>query len=381
GDRLGADDPLRPLPERAADGLARKRVPRSHRGRGGRRGGADPQRRRRGGHTMIGLLGRSLVLLSLLAASAGTVLAFAGALRRDPAVLAWARRLAFVFALGMLGANLAMEAGLLAHDFSIQYVAQVGSRSSPTWVTIVSLWSALEGSILFWGVVLGGYVAWAVWWTRDRHPEVTPWMLVSLLACCVFFAFLIAGPAHPFAEVPNPPADGPGPNALLQNHTLMVLHPPMLYLGYVGMTVPFALACGGLVAGRLGPELLRSLRVSLLVSWVFLTIGIVLGGWWAYEVLGWGGYWAWDPVENASLLPWLTATAALHSILVVERKGILKGWTLTLILATFLLTILGTFMTRSGVFNSVHAFTQSDIGPTFLVFLGIGLLASIFLLA
>jgi cytochrome c-type biogenesis protein CcmF len=330
---------------------------------------------------MIGFLGRSLVLLSLLAASAGMVLALAAGLRRNAAALAWARRLSYVFALGMLGANLAMEVALLAHDFSVQYVAQVGSRSTPTWVTIVSLWSALEGSILFWGVVLGGYVSWATWWMKDRHPEAAPWITAVLLLCGVFFAFLIAGPAHPFAVVPNPPMDGPGPNALLQNHILMVLHPPMLYLGYVGMTVPFSIACGALIAGRLGPDLLRSLRISLLFPWTFLTIGIVLGGWWAYEVLGWGGYWAWDPVENASLLPWLTATAALHSILVVERKGILKGWTLTLVLSTFLLTILGTFMTRSGVFNSVHSFTQSDIGPTFLVFLGMGLVASLVLLS
>jgi len=330
---------------------------------------------------MIGFLGRALVLLSLLAASAGMVCALAAGLRRNDAALAWARRLTFVFALGMLGANLAMEVALLSHDFSVQYVAQVGSRSTPTWVTVVSLWSALEGSILFWGVVLGAYVSWATWWMKDRHPEAEAWITAVMLACGVFFAFLIAGPAHPFAPVPNPPADGPGPNALLQNHILMVLHPPMLYLGYVGMTVPFSIACGALLAGRLGPDLLRSLRISLLVPWVFLTIGIVLGGWWAYEVLGWGGYWAWDPVENASLLPWLTATAALHSILVVERKGILKGWTLTLVLSTFLLTILGTFMTRSGVFNSVHSFTQSDIGPTFLVFLGLGLVFSIVLLS
>lgn len=330
---------------------------------------------------MIGFLGRSLVLASLLAASAGMVLAFASGARRSPVALTWARRLAYLFAALMVGANVVMEIALLTHDFSVLYVAQVGSRASPTWVTIVSLWSALEGSILFWGLVLGGYIAWATWWMKGRHEEAMPWVLGTMLACAVFFAFLIAGPAHPFEAVPNPPLDGPGPNALLQNHILMVLHPPMLYLGYVGMTVPFAIAAGALFKGRLGPDLLRSLRVSLLFPWTFLTVGIVLGGWWAYEVLGWGGYWAWDPVENASLLPWLTATAALHSILVVERKGILRGWTITLVLSTFLLTILGTFMTRSGVFNSVHSFTQSDIGPTFLAFLGMGLVFSIVLLS
>lgn len=329
---------------------------------------------------MIALLGRLLILGALLAAASGSVLAFTAA-RRSEVALTWTRRLAYLFALLMVGANLLMEYALITHDFSVSYVAQVGSLASPTWVTIVSLWSSLEGSILFWGFVLGAYIAGATWFTRDRHKEAMPWALGIMLACAVFFSFLIAGPANPFHTLNPAPVDGPGPNPLLQNHILMVVHPPMLYLGYVGLTVPFALAAAALFTGKMGPDLLRSIRNTLLIPWTFLTVGIVLGGWWAYEVLGWGGYWAWDPVENASLLPWLTATAAIHSALVVERRKILKGWTITLILATFLLTILGTFMTRSGVFNSVHSFTQSDIGPTFLVFLGIGLLFSVFLLA
>lgn len=330
---------------------------------------------------MTAQIGRMLILLALLAASTGSVLGLMAALKKNEAALTWARRLAYAFAALMIGANLLMEFALLTHDFSVSYVAQVGSRATPAWVTIVSLWSSLEGSILFWGAILGLYVGAAVWWSRDKHPEIMPWMLCILLGCSVFFAFLIAGPANPFHTVPNPPLDGPGANPLLQNHVLMIIHPPMLYLGYVGMTVPFAFAVAGLLYGRLGPDLLRSLRLWILIPWAFLTVGIVLGGWWAYEVLGWGGYWAWDPVENASLLPWLTATAALHSVLVVERKGILKGWTVTLVLATFLLTILGTFMTRSGVFNSVHSFTQSDIGPTFLLFLAGLLVFSVVLLA
>ncbi len=329
---------------------------------------------------MTALLGRLLILAALLAATSGSVLAFTAA-RKSERALEWTRRLAYLFAALMLGANLLMEYALLTHDFSVSYVAQVGSRASPTWVTMVSLWSSLEGSILFWGLVLGIYVAGTTWFTKRRHAEAMPYVLGILLACGVFFAFLIAGPANPFHTIANPPMDGPGPNALLQNHILMVIHPPMLYLGYVGMTVPFAFAAAALFLGRLGPALLRSLRTSLLIPWTFLSVGIVLGGWWAYEVLGWGGYWAWDPVENASLLPWLTGTAAVHSAMVVERRKILKGWTITLVLATFLLTILGTFMTRSGVFNSVHSFTQSDIGPTFLAFLGMGLLFSVFLLA
>src|SRR4029079_12487143 len=194
------------------------------------------------------------------------------------------------------------------------------------------------------------------------------------------FALLIAGPAQPFSTVSPVPADGPGPNPLLQNHVLMIIHPPCLYLGYVGMTIPFGLACGALLSGRLGRDQLLALRQWLLLPWIFLTMAIVLGGWWAYEVLGWGGYWAWDPVENASFMPWLTATAALHSALLTERRGVLKAWTATLVLATFLLTILGTFMTRSGVFNSVHSFTQSAIGPTILVFLAAVLIGTVTLL-
>jgi cytochrome c-type biogenesis protein CcmF len=330
---------------------------------------------------VIPAVGRALVLLSLLAATAGAFVSFAAGARRSTSGWQWARRFAYAYAAAMIGANLLMMYALVFHDFSVGYVAQVGSRSVPTWVALTSLWSSLEGSILFWGMVLGAYVAIATWTNRDRHPEYMPFAVGTWLATAAFFSFLVAGPAQPFQTVPNPPADGPGPNPLLQNHILMVVHPPFLYAGYVGMTIPFGLAAAALLARRLGRDFLRPLRTWTLVPWIFLTIAIVLGGWWAYEVLGWGGYWAWDPVENASFLPWLTATAALHSALLVERKGILKGWTVTLVLASFLLTVLGTFMTRSGVFNSVHSFTQSAIGPTILVFLAAATLFSIVLLA
>jgi cytochrome c-type biogenesis protein CcmF len=330
---------------------------------------------------MVPILGRTLILLALLAASAGAIVGFATGARPSASGWKWARCLAYAFAAFMVLANLVMEYALLTHDFSVSYVAHVGSRSVPTWVSIVSLWSSLEGSILFWGLVMGLYVAVATWRNADQHPEYMPYAVGVWLACGAFFSFLLAGPAQPFATVPNPAMDGPGPNPLLQNHYLMVIHPPFLYSGYVGMTIPFGLACAALLVGRLGNDFIRPLRNFLLLSWVFLTVAIVLGGWWAYEVLGWGGYWAWDPVENASFLPWLTATAALHSALLVERKGVLKGWTVILVLATYLLTILGTFMTRSGVFNSVHSFTQSAIGPTILVFLAAALLFSLVLLA
>jgi cytochrome c-type biogenesis protein CcmF len=330
---------------------------------------------------MTPALGRILILGSLLAATAGAVIGFAAGRTRSMEGLKWARRFAYLYAGLIVLATLVMEYALLTHDFSVHYVAQVGSRLVPTWVTIVSLWSSLEGSILFWGFVLGCYIAAATFFTRGRYAEYQPDAIGVWLATAAFFSFLIAGPASPFGTVSPAPPDGPGPNPLLQNHLLMSVHPPFLYLGYVGMTIPFGFACAALMKGRLGHAVLKPLRESLMLPWIFQTIAIMLGGWWAYEVLGWGGYWAWDPVENASLLPWLTATAALHSIMVVERRGILKGWTITLVQATFLLVVLGTFMTRSGVFNSVHSFTQSAIGPTILVFLAVALVYTIALLA
>jgi cytochrome c-type biogenesis protein CcmF len=327
------------------------------------------------------LLGRSLVLVSLLLAGAGAVTAFAAGRSRSPVLWLWTRRIIYAFAAAMGAANLLMVWALLRHDFSVGYVAHVGSRLVPDWVSVVSLWSSLEGSILFWGLVLGAYLAAATYAQREAPLESAPYSAGVWMVCAAFFALLIAGPAQPFTTVSPVPADGPGPNPLLQNHVLMIIHPPFLYLGYVGMTIPFGLACGALLSGRLGRDQLLALRRWLLMPWIFLTVAIVLGGWWAYEVLGWGGYWAWDPVENASFMPWLTATAALHSALLTERRGVLKGWTTTLVLASFLLTILGTFMTRSGVFNSVHSFTQSAIGPTILVFLAAALLFSVGLLA
>ncbi|HSP14899.1 MAG TPA: heme lyase CcmF/NrfE family subunit [Thermoanaerobaculia bacterium] len=330
---------------------------------------------------MIAPLGRILILASLLVSAAGAVVGFAAGRTRSREGLKWAQRFAYAFAFLMIAATAVMEYALLTHDFSVSYVAQVGSRATPMWVTIASLWSSLEGSILFWGCVLGIYVAIATFMTRNDYKEYMPDAIGVWLSCATFFSFLIAGPANPFLTVPQPPLDGPGPNPLLQNHILMVVHPPFLYLGYVGMTIPFGLACAALIKGRLGLSFLKPIREALMVPWVFLTFAIMLGGWWAYEVLGWGGYWAWDPVENASLLPWLTATAAIHSIVVLERRGVLKGWTVTLIQATFLLVILGTFMTRSGVFNSVHSFTQSAIGPTILAFLTAALIFSVALLA
>src|SRR5437879_6265298 len=206
---------------------------------------------------------------------------------------------------------------------------------------------------------------------RAADPMVGCATLVVLLTAAFFFA-LMRGPANPFHTISGiVPRDGPGPNPLLQNHPLMAVHPPMLYLGYVGFTIPFAFAVAALATGRLGEGWLVETRRWTLFAWGFLTVGIVLGSWWSYEVLGWGGVWAWDPVENASFLPWLTATAFLHSVMVQERRGILRIWNLSLVMATFSLTILGTFLTRSGVLESVHAFTESGIGPALLGFFAV----------
>lgn len=329
---------------------------------------------------MNSTLGYGLVLSGLLCAVFAAVAGLVTGMARREGALPWVQRAMYGFAASMIGSNLVMVKALLEHDFSVKYVAQVGSRSTPTIFTIVSLWSALEGSILFWGAIMAGYLLAFTWIYRREHGRYMQLSLGVMAAVATFFAFLIAGPANPWTTIPNPPMDGPGPNPLLQNHVLMIIHPPMLYLGYVGMTVPFGIAAGALLRGELGDAWLVPLRRWTLVPWLFLTIGIILGGWWAYAVLGWGGYWSWDPVENASFLPWLTSTAFMHSTMVLERKRSLKLWTLALALGGFVLTIIGTFMTRSGVFNSVHSFTQSEIGPTFLIFIAVLLVFSVALL-
>ncbi|HTS79483.1 MAG TPA: cytochrome c-type biogenesis CcmF C-terminal domain-containing protein [Myxococcaceae bacterium] len=330
---------------------------------------------------MSSTVGTVLVLGGLLAAAFGAVVGIEGGLRHRAGALKVVLATVTAFLVCMVGANLTMVYALVTHDFSVHYVSQVGSRATPLVYTVVSLWSALEGSILFWGAILAVYV-FAFARAHRNDPPTNPLLaLGTMLAVGVFFSFLIAGPANPFGRVTPVPPDGPGPNPLLQNHVLMVVHPPMLYLGYVGMVVPFGIAVAALLRGQLGDAWMSVLRRWTLIPWTFLSVGIVLGSWWAYAVLGWGGYWAWDPVENASFLPWLTSTAFLHSAMVQERRHTLKLWTVSLSLGSFLLTILGTFMTRSGVFNSVHSFTQSEIGPTFLVFLGAVLVVSIVLIA
>jgi cytochrome c-type biogenesis protein CcmF len=318
-------------------------------------------------------LGTAGVVLGL-AASLGGVVTLLVALRgRRLHLLAVGRSYILLALGGAVLAVAAMERGLITRDYTLKYVAEHGSSRTPALYNVATLWSALEGSILLWVLVLTVYMALVA--RKFRHRLADPlvgWALLTMLAVSSFFFLLLLFPANPFGSFhPTPGYDGPGPNPLLQNHPLMAVHPPMLYLGYVGFTVPFAFAVAALVTGRVGEGWLLETRRWTLFAWGFLTIGIVLGAWWSYEVLNWGGYWNWDPVENASLLPWLTGTAYIHSVMIQERRGMLRVWNLSLLCATFSLTILGTFLTRSGVVASVHAFTEGTIGAWLLSFFGL----------
>ena len=327
-------------------------------------------------------LGRAGVTLGLAAAILGAITVGYGLVRRRPDLVRLSRWYAALVLLGGLVAAVAMERALITRDFTVKYVADNGSTKTPALYNFATLWGALEGSIILWALILGGYLVAVVIKFRKRLADpLVGWAMFTMLIVCVFFFWLLVGPANPFKSF-SPPAgfDGPGPNPLLQNHPLMAFHPPMLYLGYVGFTVPFAFAIAALVTGRVGEGWLLATRRWTLIAWGVLTVGIILGSWWSYEVLGWGGYWAWDPVENASFMPWLTGTAYLHSVLVQERRGMLRVWNISLLCATFSLTILGTFITRSGVLESVHAFTTSGIGVALISFFALIVLTTVVLI-
>ena len=332
---------------------------------------------------MNAILGTAGVALGLAASVLGALTLAGGIRRNDVRLLRMGRGYAFATLVGAALAFVAMERALIGNDFSLQYVADNHSRATPLLYTIASLWGALEGSIILWTLVLTGYTVAVVVRFRDRlDDQLVAWATLTMLVVGAFFFALMLGPANPFQRVAGAtPLDGPGPNPLLQDHPLMAIHPPMLYLGYVGFTVPFAFCVASLVTGRLGEGWLEITRRWTLVAWGFLSLGVVLGAWWSYEVLGWGGFWAWDPVENSSFLPWLTGTAYIHSVMVQERRGMLRVWNLSLLLATFSLTLLGTFLTRSGVLNSVHAFSDSPLGPWLLSAFAVTVAVSLGLIA
>src|SRR5690349_12856571 len=276
----------------------------------------------------------------------------------------------------LLAAVFALEWALFHHDFNVEYVAAYTSRNLPIFYTWSALYAGQKGSLLFWATVLSVFGSLAMVVTPRHNRPLLPYVAGVLSAVPAFFlsvmlfAWLVPPhtSANPFDRLPYTPLDGGGLNPQLQNPG-MVFHPPMLYLGYISITIPFAFAIAALLSKRLDADWLVAIRKWTLLSWLFLSIGICLGMWWAYVELGWGGYWAWDPVENASLLPWLTMTAFLHSVMVQEKRGMLKKWNLALIIGSWLLSIFGTFITRSGVISSVHSFTQSSVGYFFLAFL------------
>ncbi|HEY1651974.1 MAG TPA: cytochrome c biogenesis protein CcsA, partial [Acidimicrobiales bacterium] len=291
------------------------------------------------------------------------------------------RLLAPVMLVGVLLAVGAMEHALVTHDFTLVFVAQNNSTVTPLLYSVTGLWSALAGSILLWGLVLCVVTSVFVW--RYRHQDLDPvirWATLVLYVVTAFFFGLMVGPANPFDTAPGA-TQGLGPNSLLQDNPLVAIHPPLLYCGFVLFTVPFAFAIGMLATGRVGDRWQIECRRWTLLAFTFLSVGIVLGAWWSYQVLGWGGFWGWDPVENAALLPWLCGTAYLHSVLVQERRGLMRVWNLSLSIATFALTILGTFLTRSGVIQSVHAFSESSIGPLLIGFFFVVVVAGFGLIA
>jgi cytochrome c-type biogenesis protein CcmF len=314
------------------------------------------------------LLGEFSLWLALLVGSWCTAIGFSGRWRHRPELARTVTRSTHALFIALAAATFALWVGLVSHDFNIEYVAAYTSRNLPSYYIVSALWAGQKGSLLFWAVVLSLFGSLAQGLTPRRYAPLLPYVAGVTSAVTVFFVSVMLFASNPFERLPFTPPDGRGLNPQLQNIG-MVVHPPMLYLGYISLTIPFAFAMAALLSRRLDTGWIYAIRKWTLVSWLFLSVGITLGMWWAYVELGWGGYWAWDPVENASLLPWLTMTAFLHSVMIQEKRGMLKRWNLGLIAGTFLLSIFGTFITRSGVIASVHSFTQSNVGYFFLAFL------------
>ena len=285
------------------------------------------------------------------------------------------RRAIYCVAALCVAAFAILESAFLRSDFSYRLVAEGSSTTTPTFYKITAVWATQDGSLLLWATLLGLFTSTVLFITRRSLRDIAPWATAVLACVAAFFLFLMVGWENPFDTLAMAPQEGNGLNPLLR-HPAMMIHPPMLYTGYVGFSIPFAFAIGALIARRSGADWIRATRRFALVAWTFLGTGILLGALWSYSELGWGGYWAWDPVENASLMPWLVGTAFLHSIMVQEKRGMLKVWNVSLICATFVLALIGTFLVRSGILESIHAFGASTIGVQFLVFITLVLLLS-----
>jgi cytochrome c-type biogenesis protein CcmF len=326
------------------------------------------------------LLGELSLWVALLMAAWTTTVGFAGGVQGRMDLVQSGKRALYATFLFTGVASAGLLTALFTHDFSIKFVASYTSINLPKVYTFTAFWAGQAGSLLFWALVLTAYSAVAVATSWKSNRNLMPWVIGTLGSVCLFFLMALCFGANPYERLDWTPVDGRGMNPQLQNPA-MAIHPPLLYLGLIAAAIPFAFAIGALITRKLDTEWLAAVRRWALLSWFFLTLGLILGGWWAYVELGWGGYWAWDAVENSAFLPWLTCTAFLHSIMIQEKRGMLRKWNVTLVISTFLLTILGTFITRSGVINSVHAFSKSAVGYWFLGFLVLATAASIYLVS
>ncbi|MDZ7361027.1 MAG: heme lyase CcmF/NrfE family subunit [candidate division KSB1 bacterium] len=314
--------------------------------------------------------GHVFLLLALGCAAYAVIATIIGARRQQQDIVDTGHNAAIAVMVFLTLAAISLVEALLADNFQLKYVASTSNRALPTFYKFSALWAGMEGSLLFWAWLLAAFSYVCIVFYRRQQTLLMPYVTTVLMAVAMFFISMIVFVTNPFETLANPPADGRGLNPLLQ-HWAMVIHPPILYLGYVGFTVPFAFAIAAMLSGQVGNEWMKLTRRWTLIPWFFLGIGIMLGGKWAYMELGWGGYWAWDPVENAALMPWLCGTAFLHSVIIQEKKNMLRVWNMVLIILTFTLCVFGTFLTRSGVISSVHSFTQSSLGPLFLGFVGL----------
>ncbi|MBO0791707.1 MAG: heme lyase CcmF/NrfE family subunit [Ktedonobacteraceae bacterium] len=321
-------------------------------------------------------LGIISVILALGFALYTIAAAVLGARRKATSLLTSARRGVLIVATFMLLAAASLVTSFLTHDFGVSYVAQHSSLAMPWYFVAAAFYGGQEGSLLYWSLMLSIFSSIFVLTSRRVSEVLVPYVLATLMGVQTFFLIMLATVSNPFVRLAHPLPDGNGLNPLLQDPG-MLIHPPLLLTGFMSFSLPFAFAVAAMVTGQLSNEWLRSIRRWMLVAWTVQTTGLIIGSWWAYHVLGWGGYWGWDPVENAGLLPWLTSTAFLHSAMVQDRRGMLKVWNLGLVIASFALSIFGTFEVRSGVISSVHSFSYSDIGIYFFIFLAIVLVFSV----
>jgi cytochrome c-type biogenesis protein CcmF len=322
-------------------------------------------------------LGYYLLLAAFVVCAYAAAVSVAGARRRSKPLLESGVGAYYLIAAIMAAASAVIMYAFVTNDYSIRYVQRYSDAALPTFYKITSYWGGLDGSIMFWVTLLSTFGSVAVYVNRERHRELIPYVIATLCVVQGFFLFLMIVHNNPFSTyLTETHADGAGLNPLLQNF-YMVIHPPTMYTGFVGLTIPFAYGMAALITGHLDDSWLRAVRRWTMIAWLFLTIGLGLGMIWAYEELGWGGSWMWDPVENAGLLPWFTATAFLHSVMVQERRGMLRIWNVTLVITTFFLTIFGTFLTRSGIVQSVHAFgSDPELARMFIIFMVLTLVVS-----